>query len=267
MSVVDVTRPVDGVIIVTLNRPDRLNALNLEMVAEFGAVLDTIAGDPSCRVVILSGAGRAFSAGLDLGGYGDDERIAMQGEARGSLTRQREIADMVQQLRQLPQPVIAAVNGAAAGGGLALVCASDIRIAAEGSIYAVSFIRAGYSACDIGVSWNLPRIVGAGRAHELMLTGRRFDAAYALEIGLVTEVVPAEDLMATALAKAGEIMLNPPLSVEMTKQGMWIALETAAFRSTIEFENRQQIVTAMTADAAEATAAFLGKRPPEYRYR
>jgi enoyl-CoA hydratase/carnithine racemase len=131
----------------------------------------------------------------------------------------------------------------------------------------VSFIRAGFSACDIGVSWNLPRIVGVGRAHELMLTGRRFDALYAREIGLVTDVVAQADLRTTALSKAGEIMLNPPLSVELTKQGMWIALETPAFISTVEFENRQQIITAMTADAAEASAAFLGKRAPDYHYR
>ena len=151
--------------------------------------------------------------------------------------------------------------------GLALVCGSDVRIAAESAVFAVSFIRAGFSACDIGVSWLLPRVVGAGRAHELMLTGRRCDSAEALRIGLVTDVVPGEDLLETALAKAREIMLNPPLSVEMTKEGMWKALEVGAFDVAVAFENRQQLFTALTEDRAEATAAFLEKRPPSYQRR
>lgn len=186
---------------------------------------------------------------------------------QAQLTMQREIAGLAQRLHSLRVPVIAAINGPAAGGGLALACASDVRIAAPYAVFAVSFIRAGYSACDIGVSWLLPRIVGAGRAHELMLTGRRFDAAEAEGIGLVTDVVPAKDLLAVALAKAEEIMLNPPLSVELTKQGMWLALETPGFDAAVEFENRQQVFTAFTDDRAEATAAFLEKRAPTYRRR
>ncbi len=131
----------------------------------------------------------------------------------------------------------------------------------------MAFVRLGLSGCDVGVSWLLPRIVGAGRAHELMLTGRRFDAAEAQRIGLVTDVVEPARLLAAALAKANEIMLNPPLSVELTKQGMWIALETPSFDASVEFENRQQVFTALTEDRAEATAAFLAKRPPSYRRR
>jgi enoyl-CoA hydratase/carnithine racemase len=267
MRTVQVTRPVAGVTMITLDRPERLNTLTVELVADLSAALTEIATDDACRVVVLTGAGRAFSAGLDLAGYGDDERASAQGMARGTLTRQREIAHLAEQLHRLPQPVIAAVNGPAAGGGLAFVCASDIRIAAEEAIFAVSFIRAGFSACDIGTSWLLPRIVGAGRAHELMLTGRRFGAAEAREIGLVTDVVAQADLIDTAMAKAAEIMLNAPFAVELTKQGMWIALETPAFLAAVEFENRQQILTAMTEDSTEASAAFMGKRPPSYNYR
>jgi enoyl-CoA hydratase/carnithine racemase len=261
------TTPEDGIRIVTLDRADRLNALDAELVTELAAVLDELAADSDCRVVILTGAGRGFCAGLDLGGYGDDDRVEQQGQVRGTLSRQREIALLAEKLHRLPQPVIVAVNGPAAGGGLALVCASDIRIAATEAIFAVSFIRAGFSACDIGTSWLLPRLVGAGRAHELMLTGRRFDSAEATRIGLVTDVVSQQDLMPTALAKAREIMLNAPLSVELTKQGMWIALETPSLLAAIEFENRQQILTAMTSDAAEATSAFLAKRRPDYHFR
>jgi enoyl-CoA hydratase/carnithine racemase len=237
------------------------------LVAEFHRQLEAIERDPQCRVLVLTGAGRAFCAGLDLRGYGDDELVEARGKVRRTLERQREIAGLTQRLHELRQPVIAAVNGPAAGGGMALALASDIRIASTSALFAVSFIRAGFSACDLGTSWLLPRIVGTGRAHELMLTGRRISAEEALRIGLVTELVEPGDLMPNVLAKAAEIMLNPPISVELTKQGMWTALETPSFSASVEFENRQQVLTAMTDDQAEAAAAFLGKRAPSYHYR
>jgi len=267
MDLVQLSRPLPEVCQLTLNRPGALNALTVGLVAELHARLEDIGRDSTCRVVVLTGAGRAFCAGLDLRGYGDDDVVAKQGRLRRSLERQREIAGLTLRLHGLRQPVIAAINGPAAGGGLALALASDIRIASRSAIFAVSFIRAGFSACDLGTSWLLPRIVGAGAAHELMLTGRRADAAEALRIGLVTELTEPEGLIDAALAKAREVMLNPPLSVELTKQGMWIALETPSLADAIEFENRQQVLTAMTEDQSEAAAAFLAKRPPSYGYR
>lgn len=267
MDPVLVTHEDDGVVTVMLNRPDSLNAFNHEMVEALTVALDRIRRDRSCRVVVLTGAGRAFCAGLDLTGYGDDELVERDGLMMRTFDRQREIAGLALRLHELPQPVIAAVNGAAAGGGLALVCASDVRIGATGAVFAVSFIRAGYSACDIGVSWLLPRIVGAGRAHELMLTGRRFDADEALSGGLLSRVVAPEQLTDAAAQTAAAIVANPPASVELTKVGMWLALETPSFRAAVEFENRQQMVPAMTEDQKEATAAFLEKRPPHYRRR
>jgi len=261
------SEPAPGVRQVTLHRPDRLNTMNDELVQGLHDVLDRLAADEECRVVVLTGAGRGFCAGLDLGGYDDGSRADQIGPTRAGLERQRQIAGLTQRIHDLRHPVIAAVNGPAAGGGLALVLASDIRIAATPAVFAVSFIRAGFSACDIGTSWLLPRIVGAGRAHELMLTGRRFDAAEALRIGLVVDVVEPDDLLPAALAKAEEIMLNTPFGVELTKQGMWAALEIPSLATGIEFENRQQIVSSMTEDSGEARAAFLEKRAPSYRYR
>ncbi|WFP25108.1 enoyl-CoA hydratase-related protein [Gordonia hongkongensis] len=181
--------------------------------------------------------------------------------------RQQDIAGLALRLHGLRQPVIAAVNGPAAGGGLALVCASDIRIGSTSSVYAVGFIRAGFSACDIGVSWLLPRLVGTGRAHELMLTGRKFTAVEAERYGLLVELAEPDDLLERARATAGLILANPPLSVELTKAGMWAAVESDSFSATVEFENRQQMITAMTEDRGEATAAFLEKRAPRYRRR
>lgn len=257
----------EGVTTITLDRPDHLNALDVHLTARLSEALDDIARDRDCRVVILTGAGRAFCAGLDLNGFGDDDRVAEEGRMLSTFGRQQDIAALAEKLHRLPQPVIAAVNGPAAGGGLALVCASDIRIAAAEAFFAIGFITAGFSACDIGVSWLLPRIVGAGRAHELMLTGRRFDAAEALNYGLVTEVVDGTDLLERARATAELILRNPPASVELTKAGMWLALQTPSFHAAVEFENRQQMVAAMTEDAQEATAAFLEKRTPNYQRR
>ena len=268
MAVMVSDRPREGVVRITLNRPERLNTLTAELVAELSAELTRIASDRACRAVILTGAGRGFCAGLDLRGYtGADEQPQPRVDPIAGLDRQRDIARLAVQLHQLPQPVIAAINGPAAGGGLALACAGDIRLAATGAVFAVGFIRAGFSACDIGLSWLLPRIVGTGRAHELMLTGRRWDDAEALRIGLVTDVVEPERLMDLALEKAGEILRNPPFSVELTKQGMWASVENPSFTNAVEFENRQQILSSMTADRAEAAQAFLEKRPPTYRWR
>ncbi|WP_229052476.1 enoyl-CoA hydratase/isomerase family protein [Aeromicrobium sp. Leaf350] len=264
-ELVRLDRPQPGVVVLTLDRAENLNTLNVHLVRDLLATLDSLASDRDTRVVILTGSGRAFCAGLDLRGYGDPDRETIMGRPLAMLDRQREISSLISRIHSMPQPVIAAVNGAAAGAGLAMACASDVRVAAVDAVFAVSFIRAGYSGCDLGVSWLLPRLVGASRAHELMLTGRRFNAQEAERIGLVTDVV--EDALQAALDKAAEILLNPPASVELTKQGMWLALETPALATTIELENRQQIFTATTRDQSEARAAFLEKRPPRYEHR
>lgn len=262
-----VHRPCEGVVQLTLNRPERLNALTAGLVAQFAAATTEISADGECRVVVLTGAGDGFCAGLDLTGYSGSPESHRERHPIDGLARQREIAALAITLHQLPQPVISAINGPAAGGGLALALASDIRMASTAATFAVGFLRAGFSACDIGLSWLLPRIVGTGHAHELMLTGRRWDATEAHTIGMVTQIVEPEDLLDAAYSKAAQIMLNPPFSVEMTKQGMWASVENPSFTGAVEFENRQQILTSLTADRDEATAAFLEKRPPVYRYR
>src|SRR5579872_3402788 len=179
-----------GVTLLSLNRPERLNAMNAELVTELHESLRALSADRECRVVVLTGAGRGFCAGLDLGGYG----VAPGGDdlqpVAGGFSTQTHIASLVPLMRSLPQPVIAAVNGPASGGGLALALASDIRIAGESAKFNVAFVRLGLSGCDIGVSWLLPRLIGASRAWELMLTGRIFDAHEADRIGLLLKVVP-----------------------------------------------------------------------------
>jgi enoyl-CoA hydratase/carnithine racemase len=250
-----------GVVQLTLSRPDKLNALNDPLVAELHEHLRAIAADLTCRVVVLTGAGRGFCAGLDLGGFGVVPGTEEFGRSHQTWATQRTIAALVQEIRRLPQVVIAAVNGPAAGGGLALVCASDIRIASSTAVFATSFIRIGVTGCDIGTSWMLPRLVGAARAHELMMTARRFDADEALRIGLVTDVVAPDALPAAVSAMTESLLAAPPLSLSLTKQGMWLALEIPSFDAMVEVENRQQVLTSATADATEARTSYVAKRP------
>jgi len=189
------------------------------------------------------------------------------GATRGLLVRQQEISEMVTRLYALKVPVIAAINGPCAGAGMSYAAACDIRIAAEGTVFSTAFLRAGVSACDLGVSWLLPRIVGVGRATELLYTARRFHAEDALRYGLVTDVVPADQLIPAALAIAGQIKRNPPLQTALTKAGIGVALQSGSLRDVIEFENRQQVLTAMTDDYREAIDSYLEKRDPHYANR
>src|SRR3954462_15481246 len=171
--------------VLTLDRPDRLNAMTAELCGALHSELDRTAADRSCRAVVLTGAGRAFCVGLDLAGYGEAPGNDGTDNARDRLGNQEHMSRLILKLRATPQPIIAAVNGPAAGFGLALALRSDIRFAAEAAVFRVAFINIGASNCDMAVSWLPPRLVGASRAHELMLTGRRFDASEAERIGLV----------------------------------------------------------------------------------
>ena len=264
MDVVVRSEPAPGIVQLTLNRPDKLNAMTGELVQSLHEHLDAIAVDPVARVVILTGEGRGFCAGLDLGGYGSAPHTEHLGRTQAGFAVQKHIATLMPKLRSLPQPVIAAVNGPAAGGGFALVLGSDIRLAARSAKFNAAFIRIGLSACDIGTSWVLPRLVGAARAQELMLTGRVFDAEEAYRIGLVVDLLDDDALLDAAMTKAHEVMRNAPFGVALTKEGMWGALEIPAMQNAIDLENRQQIMASATADHREAMMAFLERRPPNY---
>src|SRR5213592_1025340 len=209
----------------TLNRPEQLNAMTAELCEELHGEVQRIASDRACRALILTGAGRGFCAGLDLRGYGAAPSNDGSDEPRDRLANQQHMSTLVLALRALPQPVIAAVNGPAAGFGLALALACDIRYAAEQAVFRAAFINIGVSNCDMGTSWLLPRLIGAARSHELMLTGRRFDAAEAQRIGLVADVVGGEALAERSLRAANEIASLAPWGVRLTKQGMRAALE------------------------------------------
>jgi enoyl-CoA hydratase len=264
VSVVEVSRPRDGVAQITLNRPERRNAMNHALVAGLYETLERLAGDRSCRVIVLTGAGSGFCAGLDLTEGASPPDVAGLDRPTAGMRVQKLIAGLVPALRAQPQPVIAAVNGAASGGGLALALGSDVRIAAEGARFNAAFIRVGLSACDIGVSWLLPRLVGASRAHELMLTGRFFDSAEAERIGLVTRVARADGLLDAAFEEAELILANSPFGVRMTKEVMWSQLEIGSLQAGIDLENRTQVLSSFTGDLVEAMQAFVEKRPARF---
>jgi enoyl-CoA hydratase/carnithine racemase len=263
-STVRVDEPAPGVRVITLDRPHRLNAMSAQLIGDLHRALDDAGADEECRVVVITGAGRGFCAGLDLKEPPTHRPGTVNASPQSRMHVQQAIAAFVPKLRGLRQPVIAAVNGPASGGGFALALASDIRIAAASATFNAAFVRIGLSGCDIGVSWLLPRLIGAGRSHELLLTGRLVDAAEADRIGLVNRVVPDGEVLDAALATAAEITANSPMGVWMTKEVAWSQLEVGSLQAGIDLENRTQIMTTFTQDHREQITAFLGKRPPHY---
>ncbi|TQN42815.1 enoyl-CoA hydratase [Blastococcus colisei] len=255
-----VTRPRDGIVLVTLNRPGRLNALTFDMFRALRSFCDTTADDDTVRVVVLTGAGRGFCAGLDL-----DAADTLPGMTTTEmLDGQESWADAVAAFRRLPQPVIAAVNGPAAGAGFSLALAADIRYAAPEARFNAAFIKIGLTGGDCGSSWMLPRIVGLGQAYEILLTGRLVAAEEAARIGLVNLVVGGENLVDEALDLAEVIAGNSPLGVRLTKQVVQINVDAPSLEAALELENHNQVLTSRTADMAEALEAYREKRPPRY---
>ncbi len=267
MAVVEVTRPRDGVALVTLNRPQQRNAMNAELVQTLHRTFDELHADRECRVIVLTGAGDGFCAGLDLKEGAMVPEWRAYGVPAANLAVQQMIAALVPRMRSARPVIISAVNGAASGGGLALALASDIRICARTARFNVAFVRVGLSGCDIGVSWLLPRLIGASRAYELLLTGRFVDSAEAERIGLVVKVVDDDAVVAAALEEAELILDNSPFGVHMTKEVMWSQLEVGSLQAGIDLENRTQLLASQSDDLAEAMRAFAEKRKPQFGRR
>jgi enoyl-CoA hydratase len=264
LQVMLVERPREGIARVTFNRPERLNALSWPMVDEYLNVVRALGEDHMLRAVILTGAGRGFCAGLDLNQR--DDALGGEDDVYTVYRRQEKIGALATALRAIPHPVIAAVNGPAAGGGLAIALASDIRFCAPEASFHASFVRIGLSACDAGVSYTLPRLVGLGIASELMMTGRAVDAEEAARIGLVNRVVPAPDLQAATLELAEAIAANSPFGVFMTKKVLERNIDAPSIDAAVELENRTQVLATRTTDMAEALAAFREKRPAAFSW-
>ena len=246
---------------VTMNRPERLNALNPRLIEELRHFFTDLYWKHDIRVVVLKGAGRGFCAGLDLKDRsGENTRRSVSESLKG----QRTISEIVVAMRRCPQPIIALVNGAASGGGFAFALACDVRIATHEARMNAAFIRIGLSACDIGVSYFLPRMVGSSVAAEYMLTGRFIDAERAYQLGLVSKVVAQENLDDEGRAMVKDMLHATPLGLRLTKEALNHAIDAQSLEAAIAMEDRNQILCAQGEDFREGISAFLEKREPNY---
>lgn len=253
--------------ILSLNRPEKLNAITLEMQKEITDVFTGLCGDLSVRVVILRGEGRLFCAGTDLSVLADERKQEL-GEVQYIYHKmQQSLSRMVISMRKAPQPIIAAVHGAAAGGGFGMALASDLRIAGENARFNAAFIRVGLSAGDMGATYFLPRLIGWAKAAEYLYTGRFMDAATAERLGLVARVVPSDSVLEASLEMAAEILRNSPMGLRMTKELLNMNIDAPGLESAIQMEDRTQTLCCLTEDTKEGARAFLEKRDPCYRDR
>lgn len=251
-----------GVDRVTLNRPEALNTLSPEMTEELLDYFGGLYRNHDVRVVVLKGAGRAFCAGLDLKGDGDGVQV---GSVPHTLRFQRNISEIVMRMRRCPQAIVSLIHGPACGGGFALALASDIRIAGESAKMNAAFIKLGLSGCDIGVSYFLPRLVGVSVASELIMTGRFVNAERALRIGLVSEVVPDEQLDAAGQGFIDDLLRTSPLGLRLTKECLNMSVDAGSLEAAVAMEDRNQALTVQSDDFVEGVTAFIEKRAPVYR--
>ena len=240
MTTVEVLEVRPQVSMIRLNRPDRLNALNFDVVAELHDALDRVADDQDCKVVILTGAGRSFCAGLDLKDWGTPPGPGEHRHVHSGIDPQTFMSNLTVHMRDLPQVIVAAVNGPAFGGGLALACAADIRVAGESARFCSAFIRTGLSGTDIGITYLLPRLVGNAHGFDLILTGRDIDASEAHAMGLVSRVVPDGELEALALGYAEQMAGYTKSGLRTTKEVLWHNTEAPSLQSALALEIRNQ---------------------------
>ena len=256
-----------GVAVVTLDRPERLNALSPSLVTELSDTLRAHFTRRDVRAVVLGGNGRGFCSGFDLASRAEGD-LPPDGDGRGPVgsfwVLQQHLSDLITLIHEARIPVVGAIQGAAVGGGLALALACDLRVAAPDATFGSVFVKVGLSSCDMGVSYFLPRIVGATRAAELLLTGRLVGAEEADRIGLVNSISEPGGHLAAAVALARQVTQHSEFSTWLTKSGMWTNLDAPSLRAAIELENRTQALGTFTGNLAEYEAAFTEKRAPRW---
>jgi enoyl-CoA hydratase len=263
MVLVEYPRP--KVALITLNRPERMNSMAFDVMVPLKEALESITYDNAVRVVVLTGAGTGFSSGADHKSAGDVPHVAGLTRPTYALRSMQILDDVILALRRLHQPVIAAVNGAAIGGGLCLALAADIRVAARGAYFRAAGINNGLTASELGLSYLLPRAIGSSRAFEIMLTGRDIDAEEAERIGLVSRRVPEDELLDTCYDMAERIAAFSRPGVELTKRTLWSGLDAASLEGHMQTEGLGQLfVRLLTANFEEAVAARADKRPPVF---
>ncbi|KUI22386.1 enoyl-CoA hydratase [Mycobacterium sp. GA-2829] len=257
-----VDRPRPHVAVVTLNRPERMNSMAFDVMVPLRSVLHELTYDNDVRAVVLTGAGRGFSSGADHKSAGSVPHVDGLTRPSYGLRSMEVLDDVILALRRMHQPVIAAVNGAAIGGGLCLALAADIRVAASGAYFRAAGINNGLTASELGLSYLLPRAIGSSRAFEIMLTGRDVDAAEAERIGLVSRTVAETDLLDVCCELAERIAAFSRPGVELTKRTLWSGLDAGSLESHMQAEGLGQLyVRLLTANFEEAVAARKEKRP------
>jgi enoyl-CoA hydratase len=260
-----VEHPRPQVALITLNRPERMNSMAFDVMLPLKAALETISYDNSVRVVVLTGAGRGFSSGADHKSAGEVPHVQGLTRPTYALRSMQILDDVILALRRLHQPVIAAVNGAAIGGGLCLALAADIRVASSGAYFRAAGINNGLTASELGLSYLLPRAIGSSRAFEIMLTGRDIDAEEAERIGLVSRQVPDDQLLDTCYALAERIAAFSRPGIELTKRTLWSGLDAASLEGHMQAEGLGQLfVRLLTSNFEEAVTARAEKRPPVF---
>lgn len=251
--------------ILSLNRPESLNALSTDMVRALDAYLTELHHRPEIRVVVLRAEGRAFCAGLDIKEFAGTNQRRDETRVLSTWRTQTAIGALYRKMRSAPQPFIAVAQGAACGGGFSLLLASDVRFGAPSLRMNAAYIKIGLGGCDMGASYFLPRLVGSSLASELILTGRFINADRALALGLLSGIVPEEKLLDTGLGLANEMLQTSPYGLRMSKQALNLNIDAPSLDAAMAIEDRQQVILAATQDAGEAMAAFIEKRPPVYR--
>ena len=265
MSYIQIDHPHPKVTLVTLNRPERMNAMAFEVMVPLRDALHDISVDNECRVVVITGAGHGFCSGADLVGSGMVPNI--QGLKRTSIARRamKVLDDVILAVRDMHQPVIAAVNGAAIGGGFCLASACDIRISADTAYFRAAGINNGLTSTELGISYLLPRQVGFSRAFDILLTGRDVDAAEAERIGLVSQVVPGDELLTRCYELADGIIGFSQIGVELTKQLLWASYDAGGMHAHMNHEGHAQLyVRLTTGNFEEKIAAWKEGRTPVY---
>jgi len=259
MSTVEIERVGDAIRVIRLARPDRLNAITFELVGDLHDALDDVGADETCKVAVLTGSGRGFCAGLDLRDFGAPPSAGEHPHFPAGTTGQSFMANLTQHIRATPQIVLAAVNGPAFGGGLSLALACDLRVAARSATFCSAFIKTGLTGTDIGVTYLLPRLIGASRAFDLIVTGRTVDADTAEHLGIVSQVFDDDGFLATALGMAEGIAAYTGIGLRMTKEVMWANLDTPNMAACIALENRNQDIAGRSAEVQEYMRAYSGR--------
>jgi enoyl-CoA hydratase len=253
------------VALIRLSRPERLNAMSFELISELCDVCAALAADNGCWVVVLTGAGRGFCSGLDLEDPGVIPGIDDMALSRVGMLAMSHFSKVVPALRAMPQPVIAAVNGCAFGGGLCLSLGADVRFCSESAVFNATGIVNGLTSTELGASYLLPRTVGLSRSNDMLLTGCKVDAREAERIGLVSRVYPDGELLDRAIEAAESMCEFSAFGLQMTKKVCWANVEASSLTAAIDLEDRNQLILGNTENLVECITARREKRKPVYK--